>query len=113
MSSSSSCEQRRGDRPGLAVADRVIVPLDDGATLTELPISSISRAARASSTVMSRTSTPVSWPLVDQRLRELEQPQRRAARQDVIELRVHEHAVVGDERDVHVRALADVAVGDR
>jgi hypothetical protein len=40
---------------------------------------------------------------------QLEQAERRAPGQDVIELRMLENTVAGDERHVHVRALAHVA----
>ena len=83
------------------------------ATLTELPISSISFAARASSSDTCGHLHVLQLTLLHQLLRELEQAQRGAARQDVIELRMHEHVVVGHEGDVHVGALADVSRRDR
>ncbi|MEZ5419041.1 MAG: hypothetical protein R2708_17130 [Vicinamibacterales bacterium] len=78
--------------------------------MIELPISSISRAARASSTGIAHLDTG-DEPFADQRRRQRQQPLRGAPRQDVIEGGMPQHAVAGDERHVHVGALADVALG--
>ena len=48
--------------------------------------------------------------LIPQRAGELQEPERRAAGEDVVELRVGEHAVAGHEGHVHVGAFADVTV---
>ena len=82
-----------------------------GATSIELPMSIISRAARASATRMSHTSTARMSPRDTRAGARLEQPPRGAARPDVVELWVAEHAVGGDEHPDHVRTLADVTRG--
>ncbi len=108
MSSSSSSNNALVTGPGFPSWIGALSHSTIGATFTELPMSIISRAARASATGMSQTATPVmSCPLLQGR-RELEQAPRRAPGQDVLEPRVTEHAIARDESHVHVRTLPDI-----
>ena len=80
-----------------------------GATLIELPMSSISAAPRAFLHWNIGEADSVEHALLHERLGEIENSLDRDARQDRVEGRMAEHAILGHERYVHVGAFRDHA----
>ena len=102
MSCSRSSRRALATGPGLPSPTGFRSHSTTGATLTELPNSIISRAARASATGMSQTRTSRMSFRARRGGGQLEKAEGRAPGEDVVERRVLEDPVLGDEGHVHV-----------